>query len=86
MEEKIREKIPEKNGGKIIKREKKFFAEYKFNSRCFIEEENLKNKRKQGDGKIMNNEKIIDTDRRRKLKGFLGIVKRVCDNRLSRSG
>lgn len=34
----------------------------------------------------MNNEKIIDTDRRRKLKGFLGIVKRVCDNRLSRSG
>lgn len=29
----------------------------------------------------MNNEKIIDTDRRRKLKGFLGIVKRVYTDR-----
>lgn len=84
MEEKIREKKPEKMGKKIIKREKKIFAEYKFNSRCFIKVEYIRNKRKQGDGKIMNNEKIIDTDRRRKLKGFLGIVKRVCDNRLSR--
>lgn len=42
----------------------------------------MENKKKE---KKEKKENIVDIDRRRKLKGFLGIVIRVCDNCLSGS-